>query len=75
MAEFKKYRRTNIAEMRDLTNEEKRVVNVDASCSDEDDKLSRNEFRKGKIARNPDNHKDQWYVARKYFEDTFEPVE
>jgi len=26
----------------------------------------------GMIARNPENHKDQWYVARKYFEDNFE---
>lgn len=26
----------------------------------------------GMIARNPQNHEDQWYVARKYFEDNFE---
>lgn len=26
----------------------------------------------GMIARNPKNHEDKWYVARKYFEDNFE---
>lgn len=26
----------------------------------------------GMVARNPQNHKDQWYVARKYFEENFE---
>ena len=29
---------------------------------------------KGMIARNPENHSDQWYVARKYFEDNFEEI-
>ena len=29
----------------------------------------------GMIARNPKNHADQWYVARKYFEDNLELVE
>ena len=28
----------------------------------------------GMIARNPKNHADKWYVARKYFEDSFEPA-
>jgi hypothetical protein len=27
------------------------------------------------IARNPLNHDDQWLVAKKYFEDNFEPIE
>lgn len=26
----------------------------------------------GMIARNPKNHNDQWYVAKKYFEDNLE---
>jgi len=26
------------------------------------------------IARNPVNHKDQWLVAKKYFEDNLEPA-
>jgi len=25
----------------------------------------------GMIARNPDNHKDRWYVAKKYFNDNY----
>lgn len=29
----------------------------------------------GMIARNADNHDDQWYVARQWFEDHYEPVE
>ena len=73
MSEFKKYRRTNIAEMRDLTEEEKLTGLVDgSSVSSEDDRLPIDEFVEGKIARNPDNHDDQWYVARKYFVENFE---
>ncbi len=26
----------------------------------------------GYIARNPKNHEDQWYVAKKYFDDNLE---
>jgi hypothetical protein len=28
----------------------------------------------GMIARNPENHADQWYVARAYFKENFEPI-
>ncbi|MBN4082103.1 hypothetical protein JYT21_00205 [bacterium AH-315-B15] len=28
----------------------------------------------GMIARNPKNHDDLWYVARKYFEENFEEI-
>jgi hypothetical protein len=28
----------------------------------------------GMIARNPKDHNDKWYVARKYFEDNLEEV-
>ena len=28
----------------------------------------------GMIARNPENHKDQWYVAKAYFEQNLEPA-
>jgi len=57
---FKKYRRKNYAEMRpyikgeDLTNIS--VSNVDDPETD-----------MGMVARNPKNHKDQWYVAKKIF--------
>ena len=40
------------------------------SVSDPDDP----ESDLGMIARNPKNYDDQWYVARKYFEDNLELV-
>ena len=68
MTQFKKYRRTNIAEMRPYVPGE----SLDGvSVSDVDDP----ENDHGMIARNPNNHNDQRYVARKYFEDNFEPID
>lgn len=65
MSEFKKYRRTNVAEMREyLLGEDLTDISVT--------KVDFPETDLGMIARNPDNHNDQWYVARKYFEDNFE---
>jgi hypothetical protein len=62
---WKKYRRTNIAEMRPYINGED-LSGV--SVSDVDNP----EADMGMIARNPKNHDDKWYVARKYYEDNFE---
>ena len=28
----------------------------------------------GMVARDPNNHKDQWYVSDKYFRNNFEPI-
>ncbi len=28
----------------------------------------------GMVARNPENHKDKWYVARAYFDANLEPA-
>ena len=64
---FKKYRRTNIAEMRSYMKGE----NLDSISVSETDNP---EEDMGMIARNPNNHKDQWYVARQYFLDNFEEV-
>jgi hypothetical protein len=66
-SEFTKYKRTNIAEMRYYIKGED-LSNI--SVSDQDDPDS----DMGMIARNPDNHKDQWYIARKYFEENFEAI-
>lgn len=67
-AEFKQYRRTNIAEMRPYEPGEP----LDGiSVADVDDP----ETDFGMVARNPKNHADQWYVARQYFIDNFEPLE
>jgi hypothetical protein len=67
MSEFKKYTRKGFSEMRpyipgeDLDNVS--VADVDIPEIG------------GMIARNPKNHKDQWYVAKQYFEDFLELAE
>lgn len=87
MSEFKKYRRKQIAHLRDVTqndinsfqqknyivvNENKDSV-ISVSISDVD--LQNGSPKLGdKIARNPKNHLDQWLVAKEYFEDNFEPI-
>jgi len=68
MSKWKKYRRTNIAEMRPyIFGEDLAGISV----ADVDDPVN----DMGMVARNPNNHKDQWYVARKYFEENFEEKE
>ncbi|MCG8576426.1 MAG: hypothetical protein MI810_16190 [Flavobacteriales bacterium] len=67
MGEFKKYRRTNVAEMRPYEKgEDLSRVSVSQEDNPEEDM--------GMIARNPDNHEDQWYVARLYFEKNYEEI-
>ena len=66
MADWVKYRRTNIAEMRPYVPGES-LADISVSGVD------RVELG-GMIARNPANHNDQWYVAKAYFEDNFEPL-
>jgi len=68
MNDFKLYRRTGLSEMRYyLSGEDLSGASVSAEDIPESDM--------GMIARNPKNHDDQWYVARKYFEDNLEEVE
>jgi hypothetical protein len=66
--EFKQYRRKGFSEMRPYVKGEDLSQ---ISVSKEDDP----ENDMGMIARNPKNHADQWYVAKKYFEDNLELVE
>ena len=68
--EFKKYRRTNIAEMRPYLEGE--ILPEEVSISDTDKKNGSPKVG-DMIARNPNNHEDQWLVAAKYFEGNFEP--
>lgn len=68
MEEFKKYRRVGLSEMRPYVKGED-LTGI--SVSKEDDPAN----DMGMIARNPKNHADQWYVARKYFEDNLELAE
>lgn len=65
---FKKYRRTNIAEMRPYELGED-LSNISVSPVDD----PKNDL--GMIARNPKNHDDQWYVAWNYFKENFEEIE
>lgn len=83
MNEFKKYRRTQIAEMREVT--ESDIVDFEQDkhlhsmrdtefrVSISDAGLANGSPKIGDmIAINPKNHNDQWFVAEKYFNDNFE---
>ena len=77
MSEFKQYRRTQIAEMRPVTQHEEdnpdAILDNGISVSIED--MSSGSPKIGDmIARNPKNHRDQWLVAEQYFKDNFEPI-
>lgn len=66
--EFKKYQRKGLSEMRPyVKGEDISSISVSKEDNPEEDM--------GMIARNPKNHEDQWYVARKYFEDNLELAE
>jgi hypothetical protein len=66
MAQFKQYRRTQIAEMH-----LHRLPVLGISSED----LKAGSPKAGDmIARNPKNHLDQWLVAAQYFADNFEAV-
>ena len=74
MSIWTKYRRINDAEMRPIVRgEDLKGVSVSDA-----DNLTRYEdpalFDRGFVARNSQNHADQWYVARAYFEANFEPI-
>jgi hypothetical protein len=70
MGKFKRYIRTNIAEMREY------VVGDDLthiSMSHEDVKNGSPKIG-DMIARNPENHNDQWLVNEEYFKQNFKEV-
>jgi hypothetical protein len=70
MSEFKQYRRKQIAELRPyLPADDLSGVSISAP-----DKAAGSPKHGDMIARNPQNHSDQWLVAAKYFADNFEPV-
>ena len=64
---FKRYRRKGVTEMRPYVPGEE-LTNI--SVSKEDDPPN----DMGMIARDPKNHSDQWYVAKHYFENNYEPA-
>jgi hypothetical protein len=70
MAEFKQYRRKQIAELRPFVPGE-HLLGVSISAPDQQ---AGSPKVGDMIARNPKNHADQWLVAARYFADNFEPV-
>ena len=81
--EYKKYKRVQIAEMRPVTENDIKLYNtynfipIEPYCkvsildTDEDNgspKIG------DMIARSPNNHMDQWLVAKQYFEDNFKEL-
>lgn len=71
MEKFKQYRRKQIAELRPYEQGETLSERVSISQADKD---AGSPKEGDMIARNPVNHDDQWLVAKKYFEDNFEPT-
>ena len=72
MSEFKRYRRKNISEMRPYVEGE--ILDSKVSIS-EADIIAGSPKLGDMIARNPDNHDDQWLVAKQYFEDNLEAID
>lgn len=78
MNEFKQYRRKAIAELRFVTEDELdkgaeylNSVGISISVAD----LANGAPKPGDmIARNPENHGDQWLVAADYFAANFEEI-
>jgi hypothetical protein len=70
MAEFARYRRKQIAELRPYVPGE---TLSGVSISDVD-KQGGSPKQGDMIARNPKNHADQWLVAAEYFRENFEPA-
>lgn len=75
MAEFKQYRRKQIAELRPYDPDGTDFGGLDSSVSvSAEDKKAGSPQIGDMIARNPKNHADQWLVAGAYFADNFEPA-
>jgi len=86
MSEFKKYRRSKIAELREITELDIIAFKYDDSPHSPQDtefpvSISGSDLASGSpkigdmVARNPRNHEDQWLVAKQYFQDNFEELE
>ena len=75
MSEFKQYRRKGFSEMRPYVEGED-LTGIGLSSPDHLLQTHNpDEFAQGYIARNPKNHADMWYVAKRYFDDNLELVE
>ena len=76
---FKHYKRKGLSEMVSVTEfTENGGDLLKVSISSPDHLLQTHnpdEFNLGYVARNPKNHADMWYVAKKYFDDNLEEAE
>lgn len=73
--EFKKYRRTQIAEMHEYDpNKMYSKEFMDSISISQVDKDNGSPKKGDMIARNPKNHDDVWLVAEQYFKDNFEEI-
>jgi hypothetical protein len=70
MAEFRQFRRKQIAELRPYIVAES-MDNISISAPD---KEAGSPKPGDMVARNPKNHADMWLVAKQYFHDNFEEV-
>lgn len=77
MEEFKQYRRTNVAEMRPVTKTEVEIGRL-LTTQKYGISISQADLNNGSpklgdmIARNPEDHMDEWLVSEKYFKENFE---
>lgn len=71
MSEWKKYRRTQIAEMRAYES----GVDMHGVSISAFDKANESPKIGDMIARNPKQHTDTWLVAARYFADNFEEIQ
>lgn len=69
--QFKQYRRVQIAELRPFIEGEKLPEFISISIAD---RANGSPKVGDMIARNPNNHADQWLVSEQYFKDNFEPI-
>lgn len=69
---WQKYVKTAVQEMRPYVPGES--LNGISVSQEDLEEINNPDKKYGMIARNSSNHNDQWYVARKFFEDNYELV-
>lgn len=78
MSEFKRYRRTQIAELRPFVPGEFVPGEIHPSGAhisiSAEDRLAGSPKAGDMIARNPRNHDDQWLISAQYFAENFEEM-
>jgi len=76
--EFKQYKRKGLSELTTVSEFIESGGDFSkVSISAPDQSLQTHnpdEFSQGYVARNPKNHEDLWYVAKRYLDDNLEPV-